>query len=189
MIYNTKIQEAVRFATKVHNDQTRKGKDEPYIIHPLSVSLILSKVTSDEDIIVAGILHDTIEDCKPYGSITKELLVKEFCENVARMVNDVTEQDKTLPWKVRKAAAFNHIKKMKHDSLLLKSADVLNNLSELNNDIEEEGLSVFNRFNASKENSILRYRKLIPEIKKAWDKNPLVADLEFNLDKLLDLTK
>src|SRR5687768_16215143 len=105
MMYTNKFQKAIKFAIKVHQGQTRKGKDETYIVHPLAVGLILSRVTSDEDIIIAGILHDTIEDCKPYGSITKELIVKEFGENVAEMVNDSTEQDKSLPWDERKRLA------------------------------------------------------------------------------------
>lgn len=184
-----KIQKAIWFATRIHLGQTRKGKNIPYIIHPLAVGLILSRVTKDENIIIAGILHDTIEDCKPYGSVTEKLLTGEFNQDIARMVNDVTEPDKTLPWMERKMAALAHIKDMQNNSLLVKSADVLHNLSELNDDIVKDGIDVFNKFNASKEETLLRYQKLIPEIKKAWNKNPLITDLELGLNKLLELTE
>jgi (p)ppGpp synthase/HD superfamily hydrolase len=137
MLYTPKIQKAIKFANKVHRGQTRKGKpEEPYILHPLGVGLILSRANATEDQVTAGILHDTIEDCEPHGSITKEIIEKEFGSEVARMVNDVTEQDPTLPWDERKQLALDHIKEMKMDSIMVKSADVLHNLSDLLQDIE-----------------------------------------------------
>ncbi len=186
------LQRATNFAIKVHEldvKKKRKGKDIPYITHPLSVGLILSRISHDENIIAAGILHDTIEDCEPYGSVTKDLLEKMFNKDISRMVNDVTEQDKTLPWFERKMEALEHIKHMKQDSLLVKCADVLQNLVELNQDIRMEGLSVFEKFNATKEETILRYQKLIPEIKNTWPDNPLLRDLEFGLSELEMLSK
>lgn len=70
MIYTPLIQKAVSFAIKVHEldaKQKRKGKEVPYITHPLTVGLIVSRVTQDENTICAGVLHDTIDDCKPKG--------------------------------------------------------------------------------------------------------------------------
>ena len=176
---------ALRFATEIHKGQSRKGKAIPYISHPLAVAHILEQVTKNEDIVIAGILHDTIEDCVPYGSITKDILERMFNADIARMVNDVTEEDKSLPWAERKRLAFEHIKHMPHDSLLVKSADVLHNLSELTADIIRDGQSVFTKFNASKEDTRLRYQKLIPEIIRIWPENPLRKDLESELNRLL----
>lgn len=192
MIYTFFIQKAIAFAIKVHEldaMKRRKGTKIPYITHPLTVALILARVQEDENIIAAGILHDTIEDCEPYGSVSEELIAKEFNAAVARMVNDVTEQDKSLPWMERKMAALAHIKDMSQDSLLVKSADVLHNLSELNDDLVIHGQRVFEKFNASKEDTILQYNRLIPEIKKAWSKNPLLLDLEVGLVTLMKYNK
>jgi len=180
------IHKSITFATKVHRTQKRKGKEIPYITHPLTVALILSRVTDDENVICAGILHDTIEDCEPYGSVTKELLEKEFNGEIAQMVDDVTEQNKTLPWKERKMKALSHIKDMDHDSLLVKSADVLHNLVDLLEDVKIDGDKVFSKFNASKADTIKRYSKLIPEIRKVWNANPLMDDLEDGLGGLLN---
>lgn len=189
MVFTSLIHKSIDFAIQVHLTQKRKGKDIPYITHTLTVGLILARVTKDENIIAAGILHDTIEDCEPYGSVTKKLIAKEFNDEIAQMVDDLTEQDKTLPWMERKIAALNHVKDMGHNSLLVKSADVLHNLAELNVDIAKLGDKGFESFNASKEDTIKRYAKLIPEIKKAWSKNPLLTDLEYGLIRLLKLTK
>lgn len=187
MIYSEKIQKAIKFAIKVHSGQTRKGKDEPYIIHPLSVGLIISRVTDDEDIIIAGILHDTIEDCRPYGSITKHLLAQEFGENVARMVNDVTEQDKSLSWEERKKLALKHIPRMSKGSLLVKSVDVLHNMTDQIADYKAEGEKMFKRFNAGKDKQLKRYERLIKEIGRAYLNNPLREDLKVNFKKLQTL--
>lgn len=188
MIFTPLLQKAIQFATKVHKDQYRKGKDTQYISHPLTVALILSRVTDNENVVCAGILHDTIEDSKPYGSVTQRLLTEAFNADIARMVNDVTEQDKNLPWLERKMAALEHIKDMQKDSLLVKSADVLHNLSELVSDVEQNGIEVFDKFNASKSDTLIRYKKLIPTIENVWRENPLNEDLKYALDKLLKLT-
>lgn len=177
--YTQKIQNAISFATKVHAEQTRKGKpDFPYITHPLSVSLILMNANASEDVIIAGILHDTIEDCKPYRSVNKELLEKEFGKDVAEMVNNVTEQDKSLPWAERKQKALEHIKDMDHNAILVKSADVLHNMRDQLADYLKEGDAMFERFNASKELQLERYRKLVTALHDAWDANPLLPEIK-----------
>jgi (p)ppGpp synthase/HD superfamily hydrolase len=63
MIFTPKSKKAIRFATKTHEiyqKQKRKGKDIPYITHPLAVGLILARANASEDVVVAGIVHDTI---------------------------------------------------------------------------------------------------------------------------------
>ncbi|NIA02072.1 MAG: HD domain-containing protein, partial [Nitrospirae bacterium] len=62
MIFTPKTQQAIRFAIEAHAEQTRKGNDIPYITHPLTIALILSQAGASEDVIVAGILHDVVED-------------------------------------------------------------------------------------------------------------------------------
>ncbi len=133
MIYTKKIQKAIRFAIKTHEGfqkQKRRGKDIPYIVHPLTAGLILSLAGGSEDLIIAGILHDTIEDSVVEKKVTKELLTEKFNDNVAQLVDSVTEQDKSLPWEERKNAATEHIRTFSNDSVLLKSADVIANTSE-----------------------------------------------------------
>lgn len=186
MFYTPKIQKAIRFATKVHINQKRKGKEDPYIIHPLSVGLILSRAGADEDIVVAGILHDTIEDSDPYGSITFQTIEKEFGANIARMVNDVTEQDKNLSWAERKKAALEHMKEMEQDSLLLKSADVLHNFSDLLQDIEEKGDVAYEKFSGSKEEVNKRFQDLLSEFERLCPANPLLPEIAEKVNKITE---
>ena len=80
-----KIQTAIKFAIKTHEvyqQQKRKGKDIAYITHPLTVGIILAKIDSSDDVIIAGILHDTTEDSIPEKKVTKNMIAKRFGNNV-----------------------------------------------------------------------------------------------------------
>ncbi len=186
MVYTDKLQKATYLAIQAHNGQVRKGKPVvPYITHPLTVGLILAKIGADENVIIAGILHDSIEDT----DVTKEKIKKEFGEEVCEMVDDVTEQDKTLPWDTRKRLAMEHIPHMNHGSLLVKSADLLHNLTDIIADYKKEGEEIFKIFHASKKMQLERYNNLISAIEKAWTENPLLPDLkkaQIEIGKLWD---
>lgn len=182
MIFSSKIQQAIQFAISAHTGQTRKGKDIPYITHPFSVALILARVGAEEEVIVAGILHDTAEDSD--GKITLGDIELEFGKTVADLVQHVTEEDKSLPWEERKSLALAHIKKMTHGALLLKSADVLHNLLELVRDVEEQGDAVFEKFNAPKVKKLEQQKKLFKAFETVWPENPLLPEIKTGVEKL-----
>lgn len=180
MKYTILIKKAIQFATKTHEiyqKQKRKGKDIAYITHPLAVGLILSLAGAVEEVIVAGILHDTIEDSILEKKVTQEMLAERFGENVAALVASVTEFEKELPWQVRKQRALEHIKTFSHESVLVKSADVLSNGSELLDDYEHEGDTVFARFNAGKEKILQSHHAVIKALLERWPESPLADDL------------
>lgn len=169
-----KILEAINFATNAHKDQKRKGKEVSYIMHPLSVGLLLAKSGAEEEVVIAGILHDTIEDT----DVTYSDIVKKFGNRVADIVNDVTEQDKLLPWTERKKQALEHVKDMREDSILVKTADILHNMSDQLEDYKKEGDKMFEKFNAGKEAQLNRYTKLVNALNERGINNPLMIDLE-----------
>ena len=161
LIYSPNIQKAIQFAIKTHEiyqKQTRKGKDIPYITHPLTVGLILARAGASEDIIIAGLLHDTVEDSHKDHKVTPAMLDERFGLAVGALVASVTEPNKDLPWKERKQEALEHIKTMDVSSLLVKSDDVISNVSEILADYKSEGEAVFERFNAPKADLIANYR-------------------------------
>ena len=57
-----KLHEAVVFATKAHHGQVRKGSDVPYMIHPFETAQILTEAGCSDEVVIAGLLHDTLED-------------------------------------------------------------------------------------------------------------------------------
>jgi len=177
-----KIQKAIKFATKTHEvyqKQKRKGKDIAYITHPLTVGLILAHAGADDDVICAGILHDTIEDSIEEKKVSLEMLKERFGENVANLVLAVTETDKSLPWEERKKLAKEHIKNFSHEAVFVKSADILANTKELSEDYEKEGEPIFMRFNAPKEKLLKNYLETITILIEKWPDNPLAQELRF----------
>ena len=180
MIFTPKIKKAIRFATKTHEvyqKQKRKGKGIPYITHPLAVGLILARANASEDVVVAGILHDTIEDSTEKKKVTREMLAQRFGNNVADLVASVTEAHKKLPWEERKREAREHIKHFSHDSLLLKSADLVSNVSDILDDYADHGSKMFERFHAPKEKVIRNYKETMKLVLGRWPENPLADDL------------
>lgn len=182
MLYSYKISRAIRFSINTHEvyqKQKRKGKDIPYITHPLTVGLILSRAGADENTVVAGILHDTIEDSIPKNKVSLEILEKNFSKEVAELVESVSEANKELSWEVRKQEALEHIKTFSQNSLLVKSADIISNTSELIDDYKLDGDKVFTRFNAPKGELLQHYLRAITAIILRWSQNPLIEDLQW----------
>ncbi len=180
-IYTPAIQRAIALATNTHEisqKQKRKGKDTPYITHPLTVGLILASAGGSEPLVIAGILHDTIEDSPAEMKVTASQIKKQFGSKVAKLVESVTEKRKDLPWAIRKQKALEHIKDFSHDSLMLKAADTLANVSELLEDYKVEGDKTFLRFNAPKEEILHNYLKTVTAMISGWQKNPLANDLK-----------
>jgi len=193
MIYTENIKKAFNFTVKTHEidqKQKRKGKDVAYISHPLIVGLILSQVGAEEEVVIAGILHDTVEDSIDEKKVTSEMLEKEFGKRVASLVMGVTE-NKEYSWKERKKQAAESIKSLSHDLLLLKSADIISNTSEVVDDYKQRGGEIFEKFNApepKKENTLQHYLNVVNNILSHWQENPLREDLIY-LAKEMEIAK
>lgn len=180
MIYTSLIRNAINFSIKVHEveqKQKRKGKDIPYLTHTFTVGLILARAGASEEVIAAGILHDTIEDSVPESKVSREMLAFQFGENVADLVASVTETQEGTTWDEAKKEAREHIKFFSNESLLVKSADILANTSEILDDYRAHGERVFDRFKAPKEKVLHNYVASIELIVSRWPENPLAEDL------------
>ncbi len=185
LVYNLKIKNAIRFSIKTHEvyqKQKRKGKDIAYVTHPMTVGIILAMVGAKEEVIISGILHDTIEDSILEKKVDKKMIEKRFGEKVAEIVDSVSEDNKTLGWEIRKEEARENIKKFNQDSLFVKSADVISNVTELIDDYIVYGDAAFSRFGGPKEKVIVNYLEVMKIILKKWPANPLARDLK-NLSK------
>lgn len=187
MIYGERLQRAINQAIQTHaidEVQVRKGKGTPYISHPLTVALILSRATDDEDLVIAGVLHDTLEDSPPHARVTRERLERDFGERVAALVDSVTEQDKSQDWVTRKRVALEHIGHMGSDEVLLKSADVLANTRELLGDFSRRGADIFDAFNANADSLLGNAISVIEALLARYPESPLGADLSAALHDL-----
>jgi (p)ppGpp synthase/HD superfamily hydrolase len=192
MIFTPAIKKAIVFSIKTHEvyqKQKRKGKDIAYITHPLTVGVILARASTNEDVIVAGILHDTIEDSIDKKKVTRAMIAERFGKNVADLVDSVAEQRKDLDWESRKREALEHIRTFSHDSLLVKSADVISNVSEIIEDYRKEGPTIFRRFNAPKEKVVRHYLETMETISIRWLKTPFADDLSMLIKALKEIER
>jgi len=140
------IHEAIVFAARKHAGQTRKGTDTPYIAHPMEVmQILLAEGSCSEDVIIAGILHDVIEDT---GTAPAEIL-EHFGEDVLKIVAAESE-DKSKTWKERKQATIDHLAGASLKAKLVCCADKLSNLRSMAADKETVGDMLWERFNAGK---------------------------------------
>jgi len=120
---------AALFAARVHATHRRKGASaEPYVNHVLEVALILAEHGAPEDAVIAGLLHDTVEDSdQDPDPITHERLIAEFGEAVAALVAEATD-DKSLPKETRKALQVRGAAGKSDAAKMLKLADKISNL-------------------------------------------------------------
>ncbi|KAM6979667.1 guanosine-3',5'-bis(diphosphate) 3'-pyrophosphohydrolase MESH1 [Aplochiton taeniatus] len=122
--------ETVHFAAEKHRNQRRKDPEAtPYINHPIGVARILSHEggITDIEVLQATLLHDTVEDT----DTSIEELNAVFGQTVARIVQEVTD-DKSLPKMDRKRQQVEHAPHSSHQAKLVKLADKLYNLRDLN---------------------------------------------------------
>jgi (p)ppGpp synthase/HD superfamily hydrolase len=124
-----KIMRAASFAAKKHSGQKRKGSDgEPYINHPLEVANLLVNIggVDDADVVVAALLHDTVEDC----GVSYEEIAENFTSAVADYVREVTD-DKSLPKAERKRLQVEHAPHLSYGAKQIKLADKISNIRDV----------------------------------------------------------
>ena len=156
---NTIIEEAVRFAIDRHHGQVRKGTDMPYILHPLEVMTILNEMQAEKEVVIAGVLHDTVEDTNTNINEIRD----RFGSTVADLVSAHTE-DKSKSWGERKQKEIESIKTGSYNLQRLILADKLSNMRSIAIDYSSMGDKVFDRFNMPKEAQSLYYSSIIDEL-------------------------
>ncbi|XP_049313617.1 guanosine-3',5'-bis(diphosphate) 3'-pyrophosphohydrolase MESH1 isoform X2 [Bactrocera dorsalis] len=123
-----KLMHGLQFAASKHRTQLRKDNETPYINHPINVATILAVEggISDENVLIAALLHDTVEDT----DTTFEEIEQHFGEDICAIVREVTD-DKTLEKQERKRLQIEHAASSSENAKLVKLADKLDNLRDL----------------------------------------------------------
>jgi (p)ppGpp synthase/HD superfamily hydrolase len=150
--------DAVEFAVRAHGDQVRKGTTIPYVSHLLGVAALVLEGGGDEDLAIAGLLHDVLEDT----AATAAQVEKAFGPRVAAVVvgcSDTLQRPKP-PAIERKRLYLEHLEEANADTLLVSLADKLHNARTLLLDFRTEGPGVFERFKLSREETLWYYSEL-----------------------------
>jgi (p)ppGpp synthase/HD superfamily hydrolase len=158
-MFGEKIERALRVSVVAHADQLRRGSDVPYVTHPMHVALMLARRGMDEDLFVAGLLHDVVEDCPGW---TLERVATEFGVHVKSIVEQLTE-DKSQSWEERKQAAVDKVPHMSPEAATVKAADKLHNLQTLLADLRrsDDVEAVWRRFNGGRDRTLAFDARLV----------------------------
>lgn len=157
-----RIAQALALAVEAHDGQKRKGTTIPYIAHPMGVASIALEHGADEDQAMAALLHDAVEDG---GVQYSQRIRNQFGDRVADIVAGCTdgvpdENGRKAPWKERKVSYITHLRQASDDVLLVSGADKLHNARAIVEDLLRIGPKVFDRFTATKEQTIWYYETL-----------------------------
>ena len=151
------IFKAVEFAAIAHNGLFRKGGYIPYIIHPILVMQKLIENNCNKETIVAGILHDVVEDTP----CSLEEIVTNFGNRVGELVGIASEPEEMSSWQERKNHTMEVLENCDdYDALCLICADKLHNILSVKNDYAKVGEQLWKRYNAPKERQQWYYQSL-----------------------------
>jgi (p)ppGpp synthase/HD superfamily hydrolase len=179
---------AIQFAAENHAGQTRKASTIPYIAHLMGVASLVLEAGGDEDLAIAALLHDVVEDCGGIAML-KEVR-RRFGKRVAEIVDGCTDayEIPKPPWRERKESYIRRLKKESAGTRLVSAADKLNNIRSILRDYRDVGESVWSRFNGGREGTLWYYRTLRDEFRR--DKpNRITRDLELAVNELELLTR
>jgi (p)ppGpp synthase/HD superfamily hydrolase len=182
-----RFQRAFQFAAEKHFGQTRKASTIPYIAHVMGVASLVLEAGGDEDLAIAALLHDVVEDCG--GVPTLKEVRRRFGKRVAEVVDGCTDAYEVPkpPWRERKESYIRRLKKESAATRLVSAADKLNNVRSILSDYRVVGESVWSRFNGRREGTLWYYRTLRDEFLRR-DKNRITRDFDLAVRELESLT-
>jgi (p)ppGpp synthase/HD superfamily hydrolase len=158
---------ALLYATHVHGGQVRKGTTTPYVAHLLAVAATVLEYGGDEDLAIAALLHDSVED--QGGKARLNDVRNRFGERVARVVEgcsdslaDTGKGEPKADSKTRKEAYLAHLREAAEDTLRVSSADKVHNARAILRDLRKSdvGEKIWSRFSQPKEQTLWYYRSL-----------------------------
>ncbi|MDY6803008.1 MAG: HD domain-containing protein [Cyanobacteriota bacterium] len=185
---SNRFTEALVYAKELHDTQTRKGSNIPYLAHLLGAASIALEYGANEDEAIAALLHDAIED--QGGPPTGLEIRRRFGDTVADIVEGCTDGDSNPkpPWRSRKEAYIAHILTASPSVRLVSAADKLYNAWSILKDYRVMGESVWQRFKGGgKEGSLWYYRSLVTALRQGESVaqlTPLVDELDRVVTKL-----
>ncbi len=185
---STRFEEALVYATRLHEGQVRKGTQTPYIAHLLSVAGLVLEAGGSEDQVIAALLHDGPED--QGGEKTLQEIRQRFGDAVADIVAECSDTFEALkpPWKQRKLAYLEHLATASSETLLVSCADKVHNARSIVSDYRTLGEALWGRFNGGREGTLWYYRALLETFRQVTQPPALYRELEIAVAELERLT-
>lgn len=178
-----RFQSAFRFAAAKHAGQMRKASSIPYLAHLMGVASLVLEFGGDEDMAIAALLHDVVEDCG--GEAMLKEVRRKFGARVAKIVDGCTDSygDPRPPWRERKENYIQHLQHADAETRLVSAADKLNNVRSILADYRNIGEAIWARFNGGRDGTLWYYRTLLEEFQRCGPSR-LIGELELEVREL-----
>lgn len=187
MILTHRLQEAINVASRIHKDQERRDSQKtPYITHLVGVMILLSSATHDEDVLIAGLMHDALEDVPDY---TPEKLEQAFGKRVTDIVLGVTEESKlrgevASSWKMEKLHYIENLRNSSDESMLVSLADKIQNIRSFIELLNVEGPGALAKFHAGADEHIWFHKEVLAiGNERLGDDHILVEELRMEIEE------
>ena len=185
--YSDRVNHAFAFAAKHHDRQVRKGTALPYLTHPANVAIILARYGRDDETVIAGILHDVIEDCVREGwtqEMLEERIGEKFGTGVLEAVLAVTNRrtDEDGNEFDRDERKTDYLRRLEHASERARwvcAADKVHNGSSILADLRRtlDPDTVWSRFSAGREGTIRWYRAVYERLREVGFEAQILGEL------------
>ena len=192
--YSDKINHAFAFAAKHHDRQVRKGTRLPYLTHPANVAVILTRYDRDEDIVVAGILHDVVEDCVRDGYSQETLqqrIGEKFGASVLETVLQVThrkldDDGVELSSLERKTDYLERLSEAGDAARWVCAADKIHNAHSILSDLHRtvDSSMIWSRFTGARSGTVKWYRDVYERLKAIGFEAPIMDELRESVEAL-----
>ena len=188
MRHTPQIKKAIQFAARKHRKQYRAESEPlPYITHLFSVALLVAEDGADEEVVIAALLHDTLEDT---DTMLTELS-ENFGERVSSLVHTVSEpvaEDGTeLPWRERKEKYLEQIALGEDEALVIAIADKIDNIDSKLEAYAVEGAALFDRWGQTPENYKWYHGEVLALAQKRLSNHPLTRRLAEEFERERDM--
>jgi (p)ppGpp synthase/HD superfamily hydrolase len=182
-----RLEEAFRYAAGKHAGQTRKQTAVPYLSHLMAVASLVLEAGGDEDMAIAALLHDVVEDC---GGMPRLHEVREqFGQRVARIVEGCTDSfgEPKPEWVERKKDYLREVKHADARTRLVSASDKLHNVRTILADYRQDREAIWSRFSGKKDGTLWYYRALSDEFQRRGP-NRISDELELAVAELERIT-
>lgn len=178
-----RLQRAFRYAAEKHAGQTRKQTAVPYLSHLMAVAGLVLEAGGDEDMAIAALLHDVVEDCGGMPRLRE--IRKVFGPRVAKIVEGCTDSfgEPKVEWVERKKDYLREVKHADAETRLVSASDKLHNVRTILADYRQDGEAIWSRFSGKKDGTLWYYRALSDEYQRRGP-NRITSELELAVAEL-----
>ncbi|WP_293773440.1 HD domain-containing protein [uncultured Corynebacterium sp.] len=178
VVLTPRLTRALAVAAEAHDGHYRKATAIPYVSHVYAVMHVASRqglpAEIEEDVLIACLLHDTLEDVSErYG---RAQMLADFGPRVVSLVEGVTKDSTLAGWRERSEAYLEHLRGAEYGSVVISACDKLHNLTSILEDYAVQGEALWDRFNSGKEQQQWWYGAVLEVVSERAPELPLLDE-------------